>query len=107
MYKQSLSEGHALRYRPTCQHIPALETTGTLGITPGRLQRARACFMRKKLLHVAMIAMANTSSATHFSGLLCGQPLYTAANAAATGAYMSVTGLQQGLVQLEAPQAAK
>ena len=41
--------------------------------------------MKKKLLHTAMSATANTSSATHLSGLLCGQPLYTAANAAAAG----------------------
>jgi len=38
--------------------------------------------MKKKLVQAAMVASANTSSATHLSGLLRGQPLYTAAKPA-------------------------
>ena len=49
---------------------------------PRQAARGRACFMKKKLVQAAMVASANTSSATHLSGLVRGHPLYTAAKPA-------------------------
>jgi len=71
---------------PVAQPSHAMNPLRLLGAAqtarPRQAARGRACFMKKKLVQAAMVASANTSSATHLSGLVRGHPLYTAAKPA-------------------------